>query len=105
MKPSPAMLPGRTKHNYPGDGEGRHNNHAERREFHYDYRDRIYRRSGYVFANLTIQGSGSLTVNVPKGKVVLWTAVGATPPARLTIKDGAKITTNGGLYGLSAKPS
>ena len=32
-------------------------------------------------ANLTIQGSGSLTVNVPKGKVVLRTAVGATPPA------------------------
>lgn len=31
--------------------------------------------------SLTIQGSGSLTVNVPKGKMVLRTAVGATPPA------------------------
>ena len=33
----------------PGGGAGRHNNHAERREYHYDYRYRIYRRSGYVF--------------------------------------------------------
>lgn len=54
--------------------------------------------------SLTIQGSGSLTVNVPKGKNGIedgsWSdAAGGT----LTIKDGAKITTNGGLYGLYAK--
>ena len=29
---------GEPDHNYPGDGEGRHNNHAERREYHYDFR-------------------------------------------------------------------
>ena len=55
-------------------------------------------------ANLTIQGSGSLTVNVPKGKSGIadgsWSD---TAGGTLTIKDGAKITTNGGLYGLSAK--
>lgn len=54
--------------------------------------------------SLTIQGSGSLTVNVPKGKNGIedgsWSdAAGGT----LTIKGGAKITTNGGLYGLYAK--
>ena len=55
-------------------------------------------------ANLTIQGSGSLTVNVPKGKHGIadgsWSD---TAGGTLTIKDGAKITTNGGLYGLYAK--
>lgn len=55
-------------------------------------------------ANLTIQGSGSLTVNVPKGKNGIadgsWSD---TAGGTLTIKDGAKITTNGGLYGLYAK--
>ena len=55
-------------------------------------------------ANLTIQGSGSLTVNVPKGKYGIadgsWSD---TAGGTLTIKDGVKITTNGGLYGLSAK--
>ena len=55
-------------------------------------------------ASLTIQGSGSLTVNVPKGKSGIadgsWSD---TAGGTLTIKDGAKITTNGGLYGLSAK--
>ena len=55
-------------------------------------------------ANLTIQGSGSLTVNVPKGKSGIadgsWSD---TAGGTLTIKDGVKITTNGGLYGLSAK--
>lgn len=55
-------------------------------------------------ANLTIQGSGSLTVNVPKGKGGIedgsWSD---TAGGTLTIKDGAKITTNGGQYGLSAK--
>ena len=54
--------------------------------------------------SLTIQGSGSLTVNVPKGKRGIedgsWSD---TAGGTLTIKDGAKITTNGGLYGLSAK--
>lgn len=55
-------------------------------------------------ANLTIQGSGSLTVNVSKGKYGIadgsWSD---TAGGTLTIKDGVKITTNGGLYGLSAK--
>ena len=55
-------------------------------------------------AALTIQGSGSLTVNVPKGKSGIadgsWSD---TAGGTLTIKDGAKITTNGGLYGLYAK--
>ena len=54
--------------------------------------------------SLTIQGSGSLTVNVPKGKNGIedgsWSdAAGGT----LTIKDGVKITTNGGQNGLYAK--
>ena len=56
------------------------------------------------YHNLTIQGSGSLTVNVPKGKGGIedgnW---GDTAGGTLTIKDGAKITTNGGSSGLSAK--
>ena len=55
-------------------------------------------------ANLTIQGSGSLTVDVPSGKDGIadgsWSD---TAGGTLTIKDGAKITTNGGLYGLYAK--
>ena len=55
-------------------------------------------------ANLTIQGSGSLTVNVPTGKGGIedgnWSdSAGGT----LTIKDGVKITTKGGRNGLSAK--
>ena len=56
------------------------------------------------YANLTIQGSGSLTVNVPKGKRGIedgsWSD---TAGGTLTIKDGVKITTNGGQRGLSAK--
>lgn len=56
------------------------------------------------YHNLTIQGSGSLTANVPKGKGGIedgnW---GDTAGGTLTIKDGAKITTNGGSSGLSAK--
>jgi hypothetical protein len=55
-------------------------------------------------ANLTIQGSGSLTVTVPKWKGGIedgsWSD---TAGGTLTIKDGAKITTNGGQNGLSAK--
>ena len=55
-------------------------------------------------ANLTIQGGGSLTVNVPKGKRGIedgsWSD---TAGGTLTIKDGVKITTNGGRNGLSAK--
>ena len=54
--------------------------------------------------SLTIQGSGSLTVNVPKGKRCIedgsWSD---TAGGTLTIKDEAKITTNGGSRGLSAK--
>ena len=56
------------------------------------------------YANLTIQGSGSLTVTVPDRKYGIadgnW---GETAGGTLTIKDGAKITTNGGQRGLSAK--
>ena len=56
------------------------------------------------YHNLTIQGSGSLTVNVPTGKGGIedgsWSD---TAGGTLTIKDGAKITTNGGQRGLSAK--
>ena len=55
-------------------------------------------------ANLTIQGSGSLTVTVPDRKYGIadgnWSD---TAGGTLTIKDGAKITTNGGQRGLSAK--
>ena len=55
-------------------------------------------------ANLTIQGSGSLTVTVPKGKSGIvdgnW---GETAGGTLTIKGGVQITTNGGVNGLSAK--
>ena len=56
------------------------------------------------YANLTIQGSGSLTVTVPDRKYGIadgnWSD---TAGGTLTIKDGAKITTNGGQRGLSAK--
>ena len=56
------------------------------------------------YHNLTIQGSGSLTVNVPTGKGGIedgnWSD---TAGGTLTIKDGVKITTNGGRNGLSAK--
>lgn len=56
------------------------------------------------YANLTIQGSGSLTVTVPDRKYGIadgnWSD---TAGGTLTIKDGVKITTNGGLCGLSAK--
>ena len=55
-------------------------------------------------ANLTIQGSGSLTVTVPDRKYGIadgnWSD---TAGGTLTIKDGARITTNGGQRGLSAK--
>ena len=55
-------------------------------------------------ASLTIQGSGSLTVTVPKGKYgIADSAYSDTAGGKLTIKDGVKITTNGGLYGLSAE--
>ncbi|UQT48699.1 hypothetical protein M5E87_00590 [Flavonifractor plautii] len=54
-------------------------------------------------ASLTIQGSGSLTVTVPERKYgIADTGYGETA-GKLTIKDGVKITTNGGQYGLSAK--
>ena len=56
------------------------------------------------YANLTIQGSGSLTVTVPDRKYGIadgnWSD---TAGGTLTIKDGVKITTNGGQRGLSAK--
>lgn len=56
------------------------------------------------YASLTIQGSGSLTVTVPDRKYGIadgnWSD---TAGGTLTIKDGAKITTNGGQRGLSAK--
>ena len=55
-------------------------------------------------ASLTIQGSGSLTVTVPERKYgIADTGYGETAGGKLTIKDGVKITTNGGQYGLSAK--
>ena len=55
-------------------------------------------------ANLTIQGSGSLTVTVPNGKEGIADGnYSDTAGGTLTIKDGAKITTNGGRNGLSAK--
>ena len=55
-------------------------------------------------ASLTIQGSGSLTVTVPDRKYgIADSAYSDTAGGKLTIKDGAKITTNGGLYGLYAK--
>ena len=56
------------------------------------------------YRSLTIQGSGSLTVTVPDGKYgIADSAYSDTAGGKLTIKDGAKITTNGGQYGLSAK--
>ena len=56
------------------------------------------------YRSLTIQGSGSLTVTVPNRKYgIADSAYSDTAGGTLTIKDGAKITTNGGQYGLSAK--
>ena len=56
------------------------------------------------YRSLTIQGSGSLTVTVPNRKYgIADSAYSDTAGGRLTIKDGAKITTNGGSFGLSAK--
>ena len=56
------------------------------------------------YRSLTIQGSGSLTVIVPKGKYgIADSNYGDTAGGTLTIKGGAKITTNGGSFGLSAK--
>ncbi len=56
------------------------------------------------YHSLTIQGSGSLTVTVPNGKDgIADSGYSDTAGGTLTIKDGAKITTNGGLHGLSAK--
>ena len=55
-------------------------------------------------ANLTIQGSGSLTVTVPDRKYgIADSAFNENAGGTLTIKGGAKITTNGGTFGLSAK--
>ena len=56
------------------------------------------------YRSLTIQGSGSLTVTVPNGKYgIADSNYSDNAGGKLTIKDGAKITTNGGQYGLSAK--
>ena len=56
------------------------------------------------YRSLTIQGSGSLTVTVPDRKYgIADSAYSDTAGGKLTIKDGAKITTNGGQYGLNAK--
>ena len=56
------------------------------------------------YRSLTIQGSGSLTVTVPNRKYgIADSGYSDTAGGKLTIKDGAKITTNGGQYGLSAK--
>lgn len=56
------------------------------------------------YHNLTIQGSGSLTVTVPDRKYgIADSAYSDTAGGKLTIKDGANITTKGGQYGLSAK--
>ncbi|RGH16401.1 MULTISPECIES: S-layer homology domain-containing protein [Clostridium] len=56
------------------------------------------------YRSLTIQGSGSLTVTVPDRKYgIADSNYGDTAGGTLTIKGGAKITTNGGSFGLSAK--
>ena len=56
------------------------------------------------YRSLTIQGSGSLTVTVPKGKYgIADSAFNENAGGTLTIKGGAKITTDGGSFGLSAK--
>ena len=56
------------------------------------------------YCSLTIQGSGSLTVTVPDRKYgIADLAYSDTAGGTLTIKDGAKITTNGGVMGLEAK--
>ena len=56
------------------------------------------------YRSLTIQGSGSLTVTVPNGKYgIADSNYSDNAGGKLTIKGGVKITTNGGLYGLSAK--
>ena len=56
------------------------------------------------YRSLTIQGSGSLTVTVPDRKYgIADSAYSDTAGGKLTIKDGANITTKGGQYGLSAK--
>ena len=56
------------------------------------------------YRSLTIQGSGSLTVTVPDRKYgIADSAFNENAGGTLTIKDGVKITTNGGSFGLSAK--
>ena len=56
------------------------------------------------YRSLTIQGSGSLTVTVPKWKYgIADSAFNENAGGTLTIKGGAKITTDGGSFGLSAK--
>ncbi|MFR6377047.1 MAG: hypothetical protein ACLUN5_11520 [Oscillospiraceae bacterium] len=76
---------------------GRHNNHAERQEYHYDYRDRLYRRSEYVFRQSDHSGKRQSDGQCSEGKDGIedgsWSD---TAGGTLTIKDGAKITTNGG---------
>lgn len=56
------------------------------------------------YRSLTIQGSGSLTVTVPNQKYgIADSGYSDSTGGTLTIKGGAKITTNGGSFGLSAK--
>ena len=56
------------------------------------------------YRSLTIQGSGSLTVTVPDRKYgIADSAFNENAGGTLTIKGGAKITTDGGSFGLSAK--
>lgn len=56
------------------------------------------------YRSLTIQGSGSLTVTVPDRKYgIADSGYSDSTGGTLTIKGGAKITTNGGTFGLSAK--
>ena len=56
------------------------------------------------YRSLTIQGSGSLTVTVPDRKYgIADSGYSDFTGGTLTIKGGAKITTNGGTFSLSAK--
>ena len=89
---TPVRLTGDTTITLKGENTITISNTAELSALEMDYR------------SLTIQGSGSLTVTVPDRKYgIADSAYSDTAGGKLTIKDGAKITTNGGQYGLSAK--
>ena len=89
---TPVRLTGDTTITLKGDNSITISDTAELSALEMDYR------------SLTIQGSGSLTVTVPDRKYgIADSGYSDSSGGTLTIKGGAKITTNGGTFGLSAK--